>query len=45
MLGILKRFKEFGLVGINKRNAGYTLSLRPNNWLWMLAWPFLSYMA
>ena len=26
MLGILKRFKEFGLVGINKRNAGYTLT-------------------
>ena len=26
MLGVLKRFKEFGLVGINKRNAGYTLT-------------------
>ena len=29
MFGIIKRFKEFGLVGINKRNAGYTLSYNP----------------
>lgn len=26
MFNIIKRFNEFGLVGINKRNAGYTLT-------------------
>ncbi|MGH1543594.1 MAG: alpha-L-glutamate ligase-like protein [Arenicella sp.] len=29
MFGVLKQFKQFGLVGINKRNAGYTLAYNP----------------
>lgn len=31
MFGIVKRLNEFGLVGINKRNAGYTLAYNPRN--------------
>ncbi len=31
MFGIIKKFHEFGLVGINKRNAGYTLTYNPRN--------------
>lgn len=29
MINIVKQFKQFGLVGINKRNAGYTLAYNP----------------
>ena len=29
MLGIIKKFNDFGLMGINKRNAGYTLAYNP----------------
>lgn len=29
MFNIIKKFNEFGLVGINKRNAGYTLAYNP----------------
>ena len=31
MLGIIKRLNQFGLVGINKRNAGYTLAYNPRS--------------
>ena len=29
MFGIIKKLNDFGLVGINKRNAGYTLAYNP----------------
>lgn len=32
MLGIIKKFNEFGLLGINKRNAGYTLAYNPRKY-------------
>ncbi len=31
MFRVIKKFIEFGLVGINKRNAGYTLAYNPRN--------------
>ena len=31
MFGIIKKLNDFGLVGINKRNAGYTLAYNPRS--------------
>lgn len=32
MFGTVKKFNEFGLMGINKRNAGYTLAYNPRKY-------------
>ena len=31
MFGVIKKLNDFGLVGINKRNAGYTLTYNPRS--------------